>query len=382
MTTERGLRGGLGRRLLIAQALLLLAGAGTSGLVASIVGPGIFHSHLLEARAQHGDPQLVHIERAFRDSLLIAMGVALLVSVVTALAVTAWFTHRVSASTTAVVQATRRITAGQYSARVPPSSLGDEFDSLGATVNDLAQRLEDTERTRRRLLSDLGHELRTPIATIEMHLDAVEDGVRDPDDSMLQVIRGSAARLHRLADDVAAVSRAQEQQLRVSPLPTDLAEAARAAARTAQDAFARKEVSLTLHAPSAVPAVVDQQRMQQVLANLLANALRHTPTGGHVRLVARPLPDGGAELRVEDDGEGIAPEHLPHLFERFYRSDPARSTHDGGTGIGLTICRAIIEAHGGTIDAASDGPARGAALVVRLPTAPADCASDLATHFS
>lgn len=248
MTSRPAVRGGLGRRLLIAQGLLLLAGAGTSWVVASLVGPGIFHDHLVEARAQHGDTELIHIERAFRDSLLIAMGVALLVSVLTAMAVTAWFTHRVQASTASVVDATERITAGQYSARVPVSGLGAEFDTLARTVNDLARRLDDTEHTRRRLLSDLGHELRTPVATIEMHLDAVEDGVLPADDSMLQVIRGSAARLHRLAEDISTVSRAQEHQLDLDRRPVDLADIVRSGADMARSSFASKRVALTVHA--------------------------------------------------------------------------------------------------------------------------------------
>lgn len=360
-------RGGLSRRLLIAQAVLLLAGAGTSWLVASIVGPQIFHNHILRAAPAHQESELVHIEMAFRDSLLIAMGVALLVSVMTALLVTAWFTRRVQRSTRAMVAAAGRISAGRYDVRVPTTGLGSELDDVAGTINELAQRLDEVEATRRRLLSDLGHEMRTPLATIGMHLEAIEDGVRSVDEDTLEVLRLSTARLRRLAEDVSTVSRAQEGQLELTPAPGDLADVVTASATLVQDAFEAKGVALDLRVDRAVPFIGDRQRLGQVATNLIANALRHTSAGGTVTISAFTSPEGDATLEVRDDGEGITGDHLRHVFERFYRGDPARSSHDGGSGIGLTICQAIVDAHGGDITATSDGKGLGASFLVTLP---------------
>ena len=306
-------RGGLSRRLLIAQAVLLVAGAGTSWLVASIVGPEIFHNHILRAAPAHRESELVHIEMAFRDSLLIAMGVALLVSVITAFLVTAWFTRRVQRSTGAMVTAAGRITAGRYDVRVPTTGLGSELDDVAGTINELAQRLDEVETTRRRLLSDLGHEMRTPLATIDMHLEAIEDGVRALDADTLEVLRLSTGRLRRLAEDVSTVSRAQEGQLELEPSAGDLAEVAAASATLLQDAFYTKGVALVVRAGPAVPFIGDRQRLGQVATNLITNALRHTPQGGTVTISAFVSPDGGAALEVRDDGEGIGADHLRHI---------------------------------------------------------------------
>ncbi|WP_377642301.1 sensor histidine kinase [Oryzobacter terrae] len=350
----------------MAQAVLLLAGAVTTWIVASFVGPSIFHDHLLEAGSAHDSTQLDHVELAFRDSLLIAMGVALFTSVLTAWLVTAWFTRRVQQSTGAVVTTAADIASGQYDARIDASGLGTEFDRMGSTINELAGRLQDTEATRRRLLSDLGHELRTPLATVEMQLDAVEDGIRPLDGSTVDVLRSSTARLRRLADDIAAVSRAQEQRLELRLVSCDLAELAARVVADGAGAFEGKQVRVGVDHRGPVQARVDPQRMSQVLSNLLSNALRHTPSGGTVSVSVEHV-DGACVIEVLDDGEGIDAEHLPLVFERFFRSDHARERHEGGSGIGLTISRSIVEAHGGQIRATSIGRGAGSRFTVTLP---------------
>ncbi|WP_392545277.1 sensor histidine kinase [Oryzobacter telluris] len=367
MTPRLGERlSGLSSRLLLAQALLLLAGAVTTWVVASFVGPSIFHGHLMEAGAGHDPAELLHVERAFRDSLLIAMGVALLVSVLTAWSVTAWFTRRVRRSTSAVVRTAGDISAGQYAARIRATGLGSEFDRMGVTINELAGRLEETEATRRRLLSDLGHELRTPLSTVQMQLDAVDDGVRPFDGATMEVLRANTNRLRRLADDIAAVSRAQEQRMELRREPTDLVELARRSVAEQLPNYAMKGVQVTARGEEPVEMGLDPARMGQVLSNLLSNALRHTPEGGSVIVEVR-CTGTGAAVDVVDDGEGIAPEQLPLVFERFFRVDPARGPHDGGAGIGLTISRSIVEAHGGRLSAFSGGPGTGTRFTVDLP---------------
>ncbi|GAB3442563.1 HAMP domain-containing sensor histidine kinase [Phycicoccus ginsengisoli] len=359
---------GLSTRLLLAQALLLVAGAGTAWLVASAIGPGIFHQHLVQAGGGHTSGELQHIERGFRDSLLVALGTGLLAAVAIALVVTAWFSRRLQRSTDAVAGSATRITDGHYDTRVPTVGLGQEFDHLAGTVNELATRLGDVERTRTRLLSDLAHEMRTPLASIEAHLEAIEDGVRAADPATMTVLRDNTRRLHRLADDISAVSRAEEGRLDVHPVATPAADLVHAAAAAAAEAYQGHSVTLRTEVSASGSVEVDADRMGQVLANLLDNALHHTPAGGVVSLLARPGARDTVELVVTDTGSGISASDLPHVFERFYRADPARR-HHGGTGIGLTISRAIVDAHGGTLTASSDGAGRGATFTVRVPLA-------------
>lgn len=365
-----GRRGSLAARLLGAQALVLLAGAATTWVVASMVAPGTFHTHLQHAGVGHTAAETIHVERAFNDSLLIALGVALVTSVLMALGVTAYFTRRVQRSTAAVAESAVDIASGQYRARVPSPGLGSEFDLLATTINELAERLGDVETTRRRILADLAHEMRTPLASIEAHLEAVEDGVRELDEATLAVLHSDTRRLQRLAEDISAVSQAEEGRLESRPVPTMAGTLLESAAAATRDAFDAKGVELLVDADTvAGPVLVDPQRMAQVLGNLLDNALRHTPPGGTVKLTVGQPDRRWVELKVGDTGEGIDPAHLPHVFERFYRADAARARSRGGSGIGLTISRALVEAHGGRLSASSEGLGEGATFTVRLPVA-------------
>lgn len=365
-----GRRGSLAARLLGAQSLVLLAGAATTWVVASMVAPGTFHTHLQHAGVGHTAAEAIHVERAFNDSLLIALGVALVTSVLMALGVTAYFTRRVQRSTAAVAESAVDIASGQYRARVPSPGLGSEFDLLATTINELAERLGDVETTRRRILADLAHEMRTPLASIEAHLEAVEDGVRELDEATLAVLHSDTSRLQRLAEDISAVSQAEEGRLESRPVPTMAGTLLESAAAAARDAFDAKGVALLVDADTvAGPVLVDPQRMAQVLGNLLDNALRHTPPGGTVKLTVGQPDRRWVELNVGDTGEGIDPAHLPHVFERFYRADAARARSRGGSGIGLTISRALVEAHGGRLSASSEGLGKGATFTVRLPVA-------------
>jgi signal transduction histidine kinase len=354
--------------MILAQALVLGAGALTTWVVASAVGPGLFHDHLARAGDIHTAAETRHIEEAFGSALLVSVTVALLTSVAAALVVSWYFSRRVQRSINIVTGAAAEIAAGRFGTRVPPPGLGHEFDTLAEDYNALAARLEVVETTRRRMLADLAHEMRTPLATIDAHLEAVEDGVRDLDPPTMAVLRSSTGRLRRLAEDVTAVSRAEEGNLELTPRRLDLTGLVRSVADAAWDRFTAKNVQLRLEAPGAAIACVDPDRVGQVLTNLLDNALRHTPPRGSVTLSC--LREGASVvLRVSDTGDGIPAEHLPHLFDRFYRVDTARDRGHGGSGIGLAIVKAIVEAHGGTVAASSPGPGRGATFTVRLPAA-------------
>lgn len=357
---------GFATRLLVAQALVLGAGALTIWLVASAAGPSIFQDHLAEAGVTHTASETAHVEEAFASALLLSVTVALVAAVGAALAVSWYFSHRIQESIAHVAGAAADIAAGDYAARVDDPGLGTEFSTLAATYNTLADRLERIETTRRRMLADLAHEMRTPLATIDAHLEALEDGVRDLDTITLEVLTSSTRRLRRLAEDMTAVSRAEEGNLRLDPRPVSAVDLAAAAVEAARDRYSDKGVGLTAGLQPAGRVTVDPDRIGQVLGNLLDNALRHTPAGGTVTLGCRRAGPF-VEYTVTDTGEGIAAEHLPHLFDRFYRADTARDRHHGGSGIGLAIARALVAAHGGGIHATSPGRGGGATFTVRLP---------------
>ena len=361
-------RSGLGARLLIAQALVLVAGALTTWIVASLVGPPIFHDHLAQAGVAQTATESRHVEEAFSSALLISIGLALLAATAAALTVTWYFTRRVQHSIASVAVAATGIAAGRYRARVPDPRLGTEFATLADTYNQLARRLEATEATRRRMLADLAHELRTPLATIDAHLEGIEDGVREPDATTLEIIRSSTGRLRRLAEDIRAVSNAEEGQLQINLQPVDARMLAVMAVTSAEHRYEAEQVNLEIHAECSRQVMADPDRLGQVLSNLLDNALRHTPRHGTVRM--RCSDDGACVLfTVSDTGQGIAQEHLEHIFDRFYRIDSARDRAHGGSGIGLSIAKALVEAHGGHISAVSQGAGLGATFTVRLPAA-------------
>ena len=364
MTRHQRSRSTFGARLLGAQALVLLAGAMTTWVVATIVGPTIFRDHLQRAGvARTSESQ--HVEKAFTSSLALAISIAVIAATVTALAVTWYFSRRVQRSVAQVAAVSEHVAAGQYDARVIDPGLGREFAVLAATSNALAERLGATETSRRRMLADLAHEMRTPLATVDAHLEAVEDGIRTLDDDTLGVLRLSTQRLRRLAEDISSVSGAEEGTLDIAPAPVPAADLARAAARTSADRFAAAGITLDTDVTTDARVLVDPDRIGQVLTNLLDNALRHTPTGGTVRVVCR-LRRPWVEYVVTDTGDGIAPEHLSHVFDRFYRPDAARARAQGGSGIGLSIARALVEAHGGEIAASSAGAGQGTEFTVRL----------------
>lgn len=364
--TTSGAHPGFAIRLLTAQALVLVAGALTCLVVALAIAPGIFHEHLRRAGLSLELADTVHLEGAFGTAMIIAVSVALLVAAGIALAVTWYFGRRVQRSIADVVGSAIEVAAGRYSSRVSRTGLGAEFDQLAAAFNQLAERLDAVETSRRRMLADLAHEMRTPLATLDAHIEALEDGVRTLDPTTRSVLKESTQRLSRLAQDIVVVSRAQEGTLdihRTLIAPRTLVDTA---AQGARERYRAKGVTLLTEVNTDVTVSADSERMGQVLGNLLDNALRHTPVGGSVTLICRTV-DAWVEFAVEDSGEGIEPEHLSHVFDRFYRADTSRNRAQAGSGIGLTIAKTLVDAHGGTISARSTGRGRGATFVVRIP---------------
>ncbi|WP_315097752.1 HAMP domain-containing sensor histidine kinase [uncultured Cellulomonas sp.] len=369
-TADHPVRWGLAARLMVALTVVLVVGVLTAWLVAAAVGPGLFHRHMVSAGLEDHAAAVVHAEQAFRDASTVTLGLALGAAAVASVGVSLLLTRRVGRSLSAVSTAAGRVGAGGYEHRVPAPGLGPEFDEVARSFNAMAERLEESDRLRARLLADVAHEVRTPVATLTAYLEAVEDGVQPLDAATIGVLREQGDRLTRLAQDLAAVTLAEAGDLILHLEPVAVAELLQAAAAAARENAAATGVTLQVEVEPGLPAVsVDRTRVAQILDNLVTNAVRHTPAGGTVTLAAGPSSDGAVALRVADTGEGIAAEHLPHVFERFYRADTARDRARGGSGIGLAITKALVEGHRGTVDVASPGVGKGATLTVTLPTA-------------
>jgi signal transduction histidine kinase len=356
---------GMRRRLLLAQALVLLAGGVTTWVVALVVGPPLFREHLNQAALSHDANDQFHAEQAYQHATALSVTVAITVAALTAFVVTAYLSRRLQRSITEVSAAASAVAEGRYDIRVASPQLGDEFDELAAAFNRMAQRLQSVESTRRQLFSDLAHEIRTPVSVLEAYLEAVEDGVKTLDPPTIAMLREQTGRLVRFAADAAALAQAEDAHAAITPGWVDVGELVAAVSAAAADRYAAKNVTLRTHT-SGGRLWADRQRLMQVLGNLLDNALRHTPSGGQVTVTAARA---GAEavVTVTDDGEGIAAVHLPHLFERFYRADSARDRERGGSGIGLAIVKALTEAHGGHVSVASRGPGQGSTFTVAVP---------------
>ena len=366
MTPRPGM--GMRGRLLLAQTLVLLAGGATTWVVASVVGPPLFREHLHQAGVEHNSNEQFHAEQAYQHATALSIAVAITVAASTAFVVTAYLSRRLQHSIAELSHAAGAIAEGRYDIRVAPPQLGDEFENLAVAFNQMAQRLQSVESTRRRMFGDLAHEIRTPVAVLEAYLEAVEDGVKTLDPQTIAMLREQTGRLVRFSADAGALAQAEESHTAIARGPVDTAELLTALKAAFADRYAAKAVALHTEADDTAPIWADRQRLTQVLGNLLDNALRHTPAGGHVTLTAtRRGPE--VAFTVTDDGDGIPAGHLPHVFERFYRADSARDRGHGGSGIGLAIAKALTEAHGGRISAASRGPGQGTTFTVAVPVA-------------
>ena len=347
--------------------LAIGAGAVTFVLVALAAGPPLFRTHIRDALGTVTPAVSRHLDDAFATAAGISIGIGTAAALLTAAAVSLLVTRRLSRPIRALGAAADQVAAGDYAARVTPPRLGPELDTLTGAFNAMATALAATEATRRRLLADAAHELRTPLATLDAYLEGLADGVRAPGQETWDVLAGQTARLRRLADDIAVVSRAEEGQLPLHPVPIAPNRLVTTAVQAARPGYDHQGVKLTTRLAPQLPSLAaDPDRLAQVLAGLLSNALRHTPPGGQVT-VSTEAAGPGVTITVTDTGDGIAAGHLPHIFERFYRADTARDRAHGGSGIGLTIARALIAAHGGALTAASDGVGTGARFTITLP---------------
>lgn len=307
----------------------------------------------------------LHAQQIQQETTLTIVAVALVAAGVASLLGVAVAT-RATRPLTRLEGAAAAVARGELDARSGLDGRQDEVGSLARSFDAMAAELQAAELARRRFFQDAAHELKTPVAVIDATTSAVIDGVYAHDDRHLVTIRDQARLLGRIVDDLRVASLADAGAL---PLRHERVELSRLLATVARDAEARATAGgLTVETEAADALAVrgDPDRLRQVVAALVDNAIRHTPSGGTVRLAAVALGDERRRVVVSDSGPGIDEGDLPHLFERFYRADPARDRASGGSGLGLAIVRAIVEAHGGTVRAANE-PGGGARFEVELP---------------
>jgi len=269
-------------------------------------------------------------------------------AVVFAFLVTLFLSRRILSPVKELRSAAQRLGKGDFSQRVDMKDRS-EIGELASTFNSMAVNLQRDEQLRRHMVSDIAHELRSPLTNVRGYLEAVKDGVLKPDTSTITSIYDETLLLSRLVNDLQELSLAEAGELKLYRQPEDLAELIRQSITALQARALEKGLELSFDIPETLPQVnIDFLRIKQVLLNLLENSLAHTPSGGTVIVSACPGPDS-VEVSVSDTGEGIPAEEVNNIFERFHRVDKSRSRATGGSGLGLTIARYIIEEHTGRI---------------------------------
>lgn len=364
-------------RLLASYLAVVAVGATTLFVVSRLVAPTEFQRRLRlmgQGRGPAGSGTSAdELRQAAVDSFDIALLAGVIAAVLASGMVAVLVARRILRPIDSVREATDAMARGDYGRRVPiPAE--EELAALAHDVNTLGAALETTEQRRTRLIGEVAHELRSPLTTIGGYMEALLDGVREPDEETFAAVAEEAARLHRLADDLTLLSQAEEGAIPLTLVPDDLSVLAGRAADRLRPQFEHREVELRLTAePALVP--VDPDRMTQVFVNLLGNALTHTPAGRGVA-VRSGASDQTAFVEISDTGRGISPENVDRIFERFFRLP--NPDHPAGRGIGLTVSRSIVRAHGGDITVSSAGLGEGATFRVAIPVHSTDVLPDAA----
>jgi len=294
--------------------------------------------------------------RVLSASLLIALGLAALLGFLLA--------RHLSRPIRELMQTVSGLSLGRYEQRATVTG-HDEVSRLSRAVNELAANLDQSRSARRRWMTDIAHELRTPVAILKGEIEALADGVRQPDQNKLNSLGEEINQLAVLVDDLQTLALSDAGALNLQREAIDLVDLVRQVAGPFQERLASRGIELRLDLPRTLRLNADPQRLRQLLQNLMENTVRYTEADGWVRVVVSATLDG-SRLTVEDSGPGVSPAQLEQLFERFYRAGQGRPRAGGGSGLGLSICRNIAQAHGGRIHAVA-GAAGGLAIHVDLP---------------
>lgn len=355
-------------RLFVANLTIVLVAVVVLATTAQLHAPAALARHTSWMQLWLADDPAVadHLRESFVtgvDEILIVAAVA---AVGAALAVSLFNARRIVGPIRDMIEVSQHIAAGDYRQRVPSPDT-DELEALAQALNGMAATLEQTEYRRLQLIGDVAHELRTPLTGIKSLMEAVVTGALPAEPATFMNVEREVSRLQRLVNDLTELSRAEAGQLTLEPRSIAIADVIASALDRLRLQFEDKGVFLCTDLSADVSCVhADPARLTQVLLNLVGNALQYTPPGGRVTVRAWQA-QVEVVVAVEDTGIGISPEHLPRIFERFYRVDKSRSRVGGGSGIGLTIAKHLIEAHRGRISAVSPGTGLGSTFTFSLP---------------
>jgi two-component system sensor histidine kinase BaeS len=294
-------------------------------------------------------------QTAFLRQVMLFLLIATLIVALVGVWLGKWQAQRILAPIKALSRATQEIAQGDLSHRIPVSG-DDELGELAVAFNTMAGDLEHQQELRRRAMNDIAHELRTPLSVLQIEMESLEDGITEPTPEVLSGLQVELGRLNHLVEDLRVLALTDAGELHLEWSSLDLGGLIFSMLDRVRSSAREKGVTLSAKVPE-TPVFIegDARRLSQVLLNLLSNAIQHTPVGGSITMtLAQPATETGqpvAQITVQDTGEGIPAEHLPHIFERFYRPAVARSPR--GTGLGLSIAKSLVEAHGGRISVVS-----------------------------
>ena len=368
----------LGAKLLLSYLAIIVVGVVVLIVASQFILPTAFNRHMagmgmmngMMGRQGFGAPDpMTQLYVDYRASFNEALKYAALAAMIVAIGLSLYLSRSVIAPVRAMSLATQRIADGRYEERVQVQG-EDELAQLAMRFNQMAEKLNEVEAMRRRLIGDVSHELRTPLTAIKGSMEGLMDGVLPATQETYQQIHAEADRLNRLVDDLQELSRVEARAYELEFHPVDVSSLVRTVTKRLAPRFESKRISLDLDLAPNLPGVLaDEDRAVQILTNLTGNALQYTPENGKITISARQL-NHEVQISVRDTGIGIPPEHLSHIFDRFYRVDKSRSRQTGGgSGIGLTIARALVEAHGGHIWAESAGEGQGSTFGFTLKKA-------------
>ena len=374
------LRRYLGAKLLLSYLIIIVVGVAVLIIASQFVLPASFNRHMagmgmgtgmgMGGQGYGGSNSAGQLYTDFRAGFNEALIYAVLAAMFVAVVVSMFFSRSVIAPVRAMSQATHRIADGHYDERVQVNG-ENELAQLAENFNQMAEKLSQIESMRRRLIGDVSHELRTPLTAIKGSMEGLMDGIFPANNETYQQVHAEAERLNRLVDDLQELSRVEARAYQLDVKALDVSALVKTVSKRLSPGFESKRISLELELAPNLPLVLaDEDRTVQVLTNLTGNALQYTPEGGRITISAKRI-NSEIQFTVHDTGIGIPPEHLLHIFDRFYRIDKSRSRQSGGgSGIGLTIAHALIEAHSGRIWAESAGDGQGSTFNFTLPIAP------------
>jgi signal transduction histidine kinase len=358
----------LGWKLFLSHLMVVIIGGAVLIAAAQLHASTAMVRHMARFDDAIGDDPTLKEE--MRESFMVAideiMVVAATVAFLSAMFFSSYVARRIVGPVQRMMRASQRIAAGEYRERVPVVG-SDELAELAHAFNRMAATMEQTEQRRLELIGNVAHELRTPLSSIQVMMEGLVDGVLPADPATYADFQREIKRLQRLVRDLQELSRVEAGQIPLNLEPEDIRMVIQSVGDRLRPQFEDKAVSLELDLAEDMPLVpVDSDRMRQVLVNLIGNALHYTPAGGCVSVCLDRHGDT-LHVQIQDTGIGIPAEHLPHIFERFYRVDRSRSRAGGGSGIGLTIAKHLIEAHGGVLAVTSPGPNQGSTFTFTLP---------------